>query len=73
MPDSYHTNCVNFDKLRSPLSVAVGGSRDSNDVQHDDQQPDLYHHETVIPDDEYYTDDDIFEQFLDLHVSIKGL
>ena len=64
-------DCANFDKLRSPLSLAVSERQDLNDVQHDDQRPDQYDHETVVPDDEYYTDDDIFEQFLDLHVSIK--
>ena len=72
MPDSYHTDCVNFDKLRSPLSAAVSESQDLNDIQRDDQQPDQYDEETAVPDDEYYTDDDIFEQFLDLHVSIKS-
>ena len=72
MPDSYHTDCVNFDKLRSPLSLAVSESQDLNDIQQDDQQPDQHDEETAVPDDEYYTDDDIFEQFLDLHVSIKS-
>ena len=84
MPENYHTECVNFNHLRTPRS------RDLGDNQNDDKKSGRDHHENNDSneahriydeseeenhrgddsEEEYYRDDDIIERFLDLHVSM---
>ena len=70
MPESYHTECVNFNKLRTPSRVA-NDIEDLDDEEDNDTERDRHHHGHHDSEDKYYRDDEILEHFLDLHVSME--